>query len=210
MKYGKLAIIGGNGKAGSYIAKKALEEGFQVRMLVRNPDKLTFTDERIEVVKGDARDTNSIRLLLSNCDFIINTLGQPVKEVPIYSTVTKSILTIMKELGIRRYIGVTGASLDVKGDQKTLINKIGAKIFRWIFTNMMADREKELEILSGSDVDWTLVRLPFILVAPSLGDIKESLTNTPGMKISNTDIANFLINQINDCQYVRKAPFISN
>jgi len=37
--YKKIAIIGGTGKAGRYIASKALEKGYHVRMLVRNPEK---------------------------------------------------------------------------------------------------------------------------------------------------------------------------
>ncbi|MDR9797896.1 NAD(P)H-binding protein [Aeribacillus pallidus] len=39
--------MGGTGKVGRYIAKKALESGCQVRMLVRNPDKLAYRDDRI-------------------------------------------------------------------------------------------------------------------------------------------------------------------
>ena len=44
--YKKIAIIGGTGKAGRYIASKALEKGYHVRMLVRDPEKLVFRDSR--------------------------------------------------------------------------------------------------------------------------------------------------------------------
>ncbi|HWO97233.1 MAG TPA: NAD(P)H-binding protein [Bacillus sp. (in: firmicutes)] len=206
----KIAIVGGNGKVGRFIAKRALEGGYQVRMLVREPTKLTNTDERIEIMKGDAQDINSIRSLLKGCDIVINTLGQPVKDSPIYSVVTQSILTEMDELGIRRYIGVTGGSLDITGDNKNIINKIGARIFRFLFPEMMADKKLELEILARSDVEWTLVRLPFVVEGSATGNIKESLTDMPGIKIRNTDIADFIIYQINDKKYIRKTPFIAN
>ncbi|MEW5548933.1 NAD(P)H-binding protein [Peribacillus frigoritolerans] len=206
----KLAIVGGNGKVGRFIAKRALEEGYQVRMLVRNPTRLTNTDERIEIVKGDAQDINSIRSFLQGCHIVINTIGQPLKDFPIYSVVTKFILTAMNELEIRRYIGVTGGSLDINGDKKNIINKIGARIFRFLFPKMMADKKMELEILARSDVDWTLVRLPFVVEGSSAGNIKESLTDMPGIKITNIDIADFIINQISDNKYIRKTPFIAN
>lgn len=206
----KIAIVGGNGKVGRFIAKRALEDGHQVRMLVRDPTRLTNTDERIEIVKGDAQDINSIRSLLKGCHIVINTLGQPVKDSPIYSSVTKSILTAMNELGIRRYIGVTGGSLDITGDNKNIINKIGARIFRFLFPKMMADKKMELAILARSDVEWTLVRLPFVVEGSAAGNIKESLTDMPGIKITNTDIADFIINQISDKKYIRKTPFIAN
>lgn len=36
----KIAIIGGTGKVGRYIATKALQKEYQVRLLVRNPERL--------------------------------------------------------------------------------------------------------------------------------------------------------------------------
>jgi putative NADH-flavin reductase len=39
MESTKIAIIGGNGKVGRYIAEKAIENGFQVRQLIRNPTR---------------------------------------------------------------------------------------------------------------------------------------------------------------------------
>ncbi len=210
MQSNRIAIIGGTGKVGRYIAKKALESGFQVRMLVRNPDKLTYSDDRIELIKGDAQNKTSIRTLIKDCHIVINTLGQPLKDFPIYSSVTSNILNFMGEFGIRRYIGVTGASLNVTGDKKKLVNRIGAKMFELLFSEMIADKKKELTILQNSDVEWTLVRLPFVVEGPETGRIKEKLTDMPGVKISNENIAKFIINQINDKKYLEKTPCISN
>lgn len=33
----KIAVIGGTGKVGRYIASESLKNGYQIRMLVRNP-----------------------------------------------------------------------------------------------------------------------------------------------------------------------------
>jgi len=53
-------------------------------------------------------NVDAIRSLLKDCQVVINTFGQPVKEPPLYSSVTKNILAIMAEPGINRYIGVIG------------------------------------------------------------------------------------------------------
>jgi hypothetical protein len=60
----------------------------------------------------------------------------------IYSLVTTNILETMNELGIRRYIGVTGGSLTITGDNKRFLNKIGAKMFEIFFSEMMMDKKK--------------------------------------------------------------------
>ncbi|HDR4106992.1 TPA: NAD(P)H-binding protein, partial [Bacillus anthracis] len=75
---------------------------------------------------------------------------------------------------------------------------------------MMQDKYKELQIIQNSEVDWTIVRLPFVIEGNGIGSIKESLVDMPGIKIQNGDIAPFVIKQINSDRYVGKCPFISN
>nr|WP_106782866.1 NAD(P)H-binding protein [Lysinibacillus timonensis] len=210
-KVKKVAIIGGTGKVGRHIASRALEKGYQVRMLVRSPKKLTSHDARIEIVEGDVRNLEDIQKLLTDCQIVISTFGQPLKEEPIYSSVTENILKIMSDLKITRYIGVTGGSLTINGDKKSLLNKIGANVFEIVYSKMMSDKKNEWIILNrNTSIQWTLIRLPFIDEGKEKGFIKENLTDMPGTKITNNDIATFIIQQIDHPKYVHKAPFISN
>ncbi|QWU16084.1 Putative NADH-flavin reductase [Paenibacillus sophorae] len=206
----QIAIIGGTGTAGRYLAQKALESGHRVRMLVRNPEKLTYHDNRIQITVGDARDVSSIRSLLEGCNVVINTFGQPVKALPLYSEITSNVLAVMSEYGIRRYIGVTGGSLNVDGDRKSLINRVASKWFEILLRKMIIDKKKELALLMKSDIEWTLVRLPIVVEGSGTGIMKENLTDVPGRTMTNEDIAKFLISQIDDKKYVRKTPCISN
>ncbi|MBJ8116276.1 MULTISPECIES: SDR family oxidoreductase [Bacillus] len=206
----KIAILGANGKAGKFLVKQALEKGYQVKILTRNSNNMTITNENVEIIDGDARDFSSIRKLLKGCRAVINAVGQPKNESYIFSTVSKHILEAMKEFEIKRYILISGGSLDVTGDQKRIINKIGATLFKVFLSKMMQDKYKELQAIQDSDVDWTIVRLPFVMEGKSIGNIKESLVDMPGIKIQNSEIAAFVIKQINSERYVGKCPFISN
>lgn len=147
----KIAIIGGTGKVGRRIAVKALENGYQVRMLVRTPKKLSLNDDRIEIVEGAVQNREDIQKLLKDCQIVINTFGQPLKEKPIYSSVTKTIIEIMAELQIERYIGVTGGSLTISNDKKSLINRLGAKLFENFYSDMMIDKKKEWDFLNSNE-----------------------------------------------------------
>lgn len=207
----KVAIIGGTGKAGRHIAAEALQKGYQVRMLVRDPRKLKHLDKSIEIVKGSIQDIEAIRLLLKGCGTVINTFGQPYKDKPIYRESTENILDAMKEFEIRRYIGVTGGSLTIEGDKKSIWNRIGAKMFDIFLSTMRKDKKREWEILNETEhIEWTLIRLPFIIDGIKTAHIKENLVDMPGTKITNQDIASFIISQINDFKYIKKAPFISH
>lgn len=207
----RIAIVGGTGKVGRHIAAKAVQNGYQVRMLVRNPEKITYKDNRIEVVIGDIQNIDTIRTLLKDCQSVINTFGQPIKETPIYSKVTDNILEVMDEFEIERYIGVTGGSLTINGDKKSFMNRVGAKLFEILYSKMMLDKKNEWLILQkNKQINWTLFRLPFIKESLEIANVKVSLVDMPGTKITNQDIATYIINQIKDHKYIHQAPFISN
>lgn len=206
----KIAILGANGKAGKILVNEALEKGYQVKILMRNSTNTEKINENIETIIGDARNFSTIQDLLQGCSAVINAVGQPKNESYIFSTVTKHILEAMKESKIKRYILISGGSLNVTGDQKGIVNKIGATLFKLFLPKMMQDKYKELQIIQNSEVDWTIVRLPFVIEGNGIGSIKESLVDMPGIKIQNGDIAPFVIKQINSDRYVGKCPFISN
>ncbi|MGM9943705.1 MAG: SDR family oxidoreductase [Lysinibacillus sp.] len=207
----KIAIIGGTGRVGRHIAMNAIQRGYKVRMLVRNPKKLLVKSDNIEVVEGQIQDIENIRALLEDCEIVINTFGQPSKEEPMYSKVTKNIVDVMKDLNISRYIGVSGGSLTIEDDKKSVLNCLGAKAFEFLFPKMMEDKKLEWDVLvSNKQIDWTLIRLPFVKDSLKSNDIKEGLTDMPGTKITNQDIATFILDQIDNQKYIHKAPFISH
>ncbi|MCM0004068.1 MULTISPECIES: SDR family oxidoreductase [Bacillus cereus group] len=206
----KIAILGANGKVGKILVNEALEKGYQVKILTRNSTNTEKINENIETIIGDARNFSTIQDLLQGCSAVINAVGQPKNESYIFSTVTKHILEAMKESKIKRYILISGGSLNVTGDQKGIVNKIGATLFKLFLPKMMQDKYKELQIIQNSEVDWTIVRLPFVIEGNGIGSIKESLVDMPGIKIQNGDIAPFVIKQINSDRYVGRCPFISN
>lgn len=206
-----IALIGGNGTAGRHIARTAAEKGYHVRMLTRRAANMPSADKQIEIRQGDAQDIQSVRELLEGCQAVINTLGQPVRAEPIYSLVTSQLLHVMQEYGIRRYIGVSGGSLDVPGDKKRLTNRIGARAFDLLFPRLMSDKRKELHILlQNRQIDWSLIRLPFVKEGPCKGHIKVNLYDMPGLSITNSDIAAFLIRELEEPAWIRQAPFISH
>lgn len=207
----KIGIIGGTGTVGRHIAAKAIQRGYHVRMLVRNPKGLLYKDNKVEIVQGHIQDIDTIRELLKDCKIVINAFGQPSKEIPMYSKVTKNIFDVMKELKITRYIGVSGGSLTISSDKKKLLNRFGAKLFMVLFPRMMEDKKLEWEILSSEKhIQWTLIRLPFVKDSLKTSSIKESLIDMPGTTITNQDIATFIIEQIENQKYIHKAPFISH
>lgn len=210
--YSKVAVIGGTGKSGKYLVKELVAQGFSIRMLLRNPDKSPSPHPSIEIIVGQIQDPKAIADLLHGCDAVVSTLGLgiPPSEPTVFSQATQAILQVMNEHGIRRYIVTTGLNVDTPMDSKSERVTLAT---HWMQTNYpvsTADKQAEYQLLSESAVDWTLVRLPLIEQTDERYPIRTSLEDCPGEKISATDLAVFLIDQLRKEDFVRKAPFIAN
>ena len=116
----------------------------------------------------------------------------------------------MAEHGIKRYILVAGLNVDTPFDKKSPQTIAATEWMKNTFPKIHADRQKTYSILSTSNVNWTLVRVPFIEFTDTKGERAVSLEDCLGNKISANDIATFIIEQLSDDTYVKKSPFISN
>ncbi len=206
----KIAVIGGTGKAGKYLVNELINQGFKIKVLLRNPDKFESTNHLVEKVQGDVRNYDSVYNLIKDCHSVISTLGQPKGEKPVFSQATIHIIKAMNNLNVKRYIMITGLTLNTPSDKKSIRIKLLSKIMKLSFPEIIADKQNEYSILSESDLDWTVVRLPIIKQTQISSEVKISLQDCPGKKISSANLVRFLISELEDKKYIRKAPFIAN
>jgi putative NADH-flavin reductase len=206
----RIAVLGGTGKAGRFVIKQLLDKGYQVKALTRNPVKLTQSSQSLEIIQGDARDAETIRLLLKGCDAVISTIGPAMKTPDTCSITTGHVIESARRNHIKRYIELAGLAIDTPSDKKGFKTKLVVSIMKLFVPAIIADRQKAYGLLSGSDLDWTLVRSSMIELTDARRSVKTSLTDSPGRKISATDLANFLVDQLTDKEFIRKAPFISS
>jgi putative NADH-flavin reductase len=208
----KVAVIGGTGKSGKYLVKQLIDQGYHLKVLVRNPENFKVNGPLIEVVKGDVKDYDTIRSLIIGCNAVISTLGLgiPQSEPSIFTKATAHVLRAMSQFNINRYIVTTGLNVDTPFDEKTGKTAFATSWMKTNYPQSTMNKQEEYMMLSGSNVDWTLVRLPLIEQTDFSGKVNISLNDCPGDKISATSLANFLIKQLSDKKYFNQAPFAAN
>ena len=214
----KIAIVGGCGRTGKFLVERLLTKGFHIKLLLRNPENITSdilsNSSFAEIVKGDVLDYDKVKLLLEGCSAVISTVGQRKDEPLVASQATANILGAMAETKCMskeaRYILVAGLNVDTPFDKKGAETKAATEWMKTNFPLIHNDRQKAYEILTASDAHWTLVRVPYIEFTGNKGLVGVSVLDSPGKKISAGDIADFLIDQLDDKTYLRKAPFIAD
>lgn len=120
---------------------------------------------------------------------------------------TRSIVRAMERAGIKRF--VCESSLGV-GDSKWKLgivhNLVAVPLF---LRNIFADKEVQEQIITGSSLDWVIVRPAVLTNGPQRNvyragaDIGNWFFPT---KISRADVASFMLKQLTDGEYLRKTP----
>ncbi len=84
----KILLIGATGTLGRQIAKKAIEEGHDVRCFVRNPKKASFLQEwGCELTKGNLLNSSDIEYALQDIEAVIDAAtSRPDDSRSIYET----------------------------------------------------------------------------------------------------------------------------
>lgn len=210
-----IAVAGGTGKAGQYLIRRLLSEGYTLRLLVRNPDKfytqqpsLLNPSPAVSIIRGDVQDLHAVSAWLQGSDAVISTQGSALP--PNFSSATANILSAMKTYGLTRYIVVTGLSIDIPGDDKSEWCRQASAFMRQQYPDTIADKQREYTLLTSSAADWTLVRIPLLEQTPGTGAFRASLHDCPSPRISAGDLAVFLTSQLEDSTYIRKAPFVAS
>lgn len=205
----KIAVIGGGGRTGQYLVNQLIEKGYSLKLLLRHPERFTIESPLIEIVQGDVLNPEAVRALLEGCDAVLNTAGQRQDEPLVASQATVNILNALGDRPMR-YVVLAGLNVDTPADQK---GEETAKATEWMRTTFPAihnDRQKSYAVLAESNAEWIMVRVPYIEFNGNRTEVKVSATDSPGAKIDAADIAGFMIAQLTEDTWLRKAPFISN
>lgn len=205
----KIAVLGATGRAGRLVVDEALARGWGVRALARDPAKVA-PRERLEVVRGEAKDAAAVDALVQGCDAVVSALGV-VKGGPfdVCSEGTKNVLAAMKKHGVRRYVVVGGAASCAPGESKPLPGKLMRVAMGAFVGPLVRDKERELELLHASDVDWTVARPPVLKDGPKKG-ARTDPRGPPSLSLQYADLAAFVVDEIEARGFVRAAPYVSN
>ena len=74
----KVLIIGATGATGQILMREALEQGYEVTALARNPSAVAPEDHRPRVLQGNALDASEVEAAVAGQDAVLSALGREV------------------------------------------------------------------------------------------------------------------------------------
>jgi putative NADH-flavin reductase len=208
----RVLIIGASKGIGLETTRLALEAGHRVRALSRSAAPSGLSNLNLEKIRGDALDGADIATALDGMDVVIQALGVSYlgdlfRPVNLFSDATRLLISAMEGQSVKRLISVTGFGA---GDSRASIGCLQRLPFLMVFGRAYADKSVQEQLIKDSSLDWTIAR-PGVLTSGRRTRRYRILDEPSAWRngiISRADVADFLVRQIEDRTYLRKAPVL--
>ena len=212
----RILLIGATGFSGNEVLQELLRQNHKVTAITRSAQSFTHSHSNLRVLEGSVLDPAFIQSAVQSQDAVINCLGVGAKgngkTTTLLSDAAKVLVDAMKQSNVKRLINMSNVGA---GDSYTY--------FPWVFRALILpnfmkwlqviidDKNRMEPIIMNSPLDWTIARFPNIVDKPAKNKVTATLDGK-GLKLSitNSDVAQFMVGQLTDPQFIRKAPSISN
>jgi len=113
----QILVTGANGLLGHHVVMQLLNKGHQVKIIVRSAKKIAFDLNRVECIRGNFNDKNTLYHAMQSCDAVIHIAAvtdmhligyQKYKNINVDAT--KKLLETVEELLINKVIFVSSAN----------------------------------------------------------------------------------------------------
>lgn len=202
----KVAIIGASGFIGSAILNEALSRGHDITAIVRNPEKVTVSNPRLNVKKGDVIKEEELVSLLKGNEAVISAYS--ANDSSTYVKAITAIINATKKAGITRLLAVSGAgSLEVKPGVKLLDTPEFPAEWK---DGATATRDAFDVIKQVTDLDWSVLS-PAMVIEPGprtgvfrLGKDQVLFNDKGESKISTADFAVALLDELERPAHIKQ------
>jgi NADH dehydrogenase len=175
-----LLLTGATGQVGSALLRRLVDDGADVRCLVRDPRRLGAMRVRVQIALGDLTDPPSFRNALRGVDTVVH-LAATIRDQPngsieeLNGIATWRIVRAAQRAGARRFVFFS--ALDASAHHRTRFHRAKA----------LAE-----QAVRESDLDWT-VFAPSIVYAPHDAwlTLLERLALLPVMPLSGMGRASY-------------------
>jgi putative NADH-flavin reductase len=211
MGMARVVIIGASKGIGLETTRQALAAGHTVRAFARSAADISISDPKLEKVRGNALRSQDVAAAVEGMNVGIQALGVGLGDlfgpVHLFSDATRNLITAMQAQGVKRLICVTGFGA---GDSRASINCFQLMPFRFFFGRAYDDKDVQERLIKNSTLDWTIARPGVLTNGSRTGRYKvlKERSQWRNGTIARADVADFLVQQIEDRTYVHETPVL--
>ncbi|MEO5581652.1 MAG: SDR family oxidoreductase [Saprospiraceae bacterium] len=205
-----IIIFGASGATGHELVNQALTQGHFVTAFVRNPAKLNIVHHHLKIIEGDIIHYPIVEAAIKGQDAVISSLGaaSPFKFDQTVVDGVQNIIKAMEKTRISRFIYLS--FVGVKESRNTagfVIKYIAPRLL----STEIAGHEKREKMIKQSSLEWTIIRAPTLTNGKHLRQFRSGEgISSKGFTviISRADVADFMLQQFESNNFIRKSPSV--
>ena len=204
----RVLVLGASGKTGSLVVERALAKGHEVTALMR--DASEFKQENARVLIGDATNQEDVLKAVEGNDAVIDTIGgsTPYKDTTLERTAAHNVIEAMEAKNVRRLIVVSMMGLGTSRTQAPFWYE--HLLMPTFLRGSSKDKAALEQEVSASTLDFVITRPAILKDDPATGSVTVLDGEAKGHEITRADLANFLVDQLESGDYVRRAVTVVN
>lgn len=203
-----IAVIAANGRLGKEFVEAALKAGHRIRAGVRGESSLA-AHKNLKVITCDATNLDDLKNLLAEQDVVVSAIGHVKGSAANVQTIaTNQTVLAMDQLGITRYVDVTGTGVRFPGDKISLIDRFLNTGVSIIDKSRVQDGIDHQEVLKSSKLDWTTIRV-LKLQNVSARPYVLTLHGPTKWYVGRREVAQAMLEVIEQNSFIKQAPIIS-
>jgi len=210
----KIAIFGASGATGRLLTRRCIDGGHRVTALLRTPGSFDMRGQ-IHVVEGSVFDADAVARTLDGADAVLSALGaHSLCREDVLERAVPVIVGAMQEKGVRRIIvlGSAGARDGAMARQPAWRRWVVEKLVnRTLLKWPVASQRAQYAALASSGLDWTMAMPPLLTNGRGRGHWRVDAEALPpgASRIAREDVASFMMQQLEERQWVGKGVYIS-
>lgn len=197
-------MFGATGGTGKQVVKQALEIGYHVTVIIRNPAAFDIQHHELEIIKGDVLQLSTFENELTGKDAVISCLGSGTSTKPtrVYSAGIENIISAMNKAGIRRLMCISAGALYINKEMGFFIRTLTKLVLQKILKEPYADMRIMETKVEKTHLDWTILRPTRLTNKLLTGKYRVAVNshNKRPFSISRADLAEYMLNSIDTPQ----------
>ena len=195
----QLVVFGATGRTGRHVVNIALEKGYQVTAIVRNPAAVSAKHPNLQVVQGNLMQPASFGAHMQGKHAVISCIGSDsLKPTTLYSQGIQNILAGMEPAGVKRVMAMSASAVVVSPKMNLLLRFFTKYILQRILKNPYTDTRLMEKILQHSNTNWTIARPPRLTNKTATGRYRYAINSflEKCLSITREDLARFMVDNL--------------
>jgi putative NADH-flavin reductase len=189
----RIAIFGATGKLGQRLTSRALERGFRVNVVARDPRKMTIQNQDLTLLGGEPDQGKGIDAAIAGCAFVVSAIGSALS--PVVDRCMEHLVPALEQHKLlKRFVFVSRLGTGESRGQSRLVSGPLQPALPLLLMPVFRDINLAEARVRASKLPYTILRPTRLTDDPATGKVVAvGAHDKPPHRITRADLTEFIL-----------------